>query len=157
MNLLLSEPKKFKPPPSFHSTADGLCNMGFEKIKVYLTLKDKKGDMEKSIEALTSFSDSTEFKAPKSDLKKKDPIAFQTDWVRQHAKTVSSNMFVCLYYWFRRRLRRYTQYCVICSSIHKCNGFATKPLVCSKPLCVFRWEDRKMGDLHDTKLCKIQF
>lgn len=47
------------------------------------------------------------------------------------------------------RLKNITQFCCICHKKHCCNRMAEKPVVCSTPLCMFRYEELGMGVSQD--------
>eukprot|EP01091_Cochliopodium_minus_P002763 TRINITY_DN12618_c0_g1_i1.p1 TRINITY_DN12618_c0_g1~~TRINITY_DN12618_c0_g1_i1.p1 ORF type:complete len:735 (-),score=221.33 TRINITY_DN12618_c0_g1_i1:60-2231(-) len=156
VNLLLSNVEKYSPPHQIDIHASELENMGFDLIDVYISLRETKS-FEKSLEILMNEPNQKTKKTKKVKKEIKLPRntpEYLTEWVKSRGDSILNNTYICLYFWLRMRLRFHHTRCIICSGVHKCNpSVGSKPVVCSKGLCVFAWEERKLGELQDTKLC----
>ena len=161
VELILSG-KELKGDSKLSLSAEKLISMGFGVVDAFESLQKNANNFEKTITFLlgereelerqtsaTSLQDailSTEFdlEAPSNLLERIVHTSLQ----------LRSNFFVAMYLFLKERLKNYTGYCVICSRPHTC--VSNCPVVCCEPLCVFSYDDGKLGDLIETKLCPFE-
>ena len=121
--------------------------MGSSYAMVKETLLECKGNLEEAVEKLLSGIKETEL-----------GIYFFGGKIikdKFHGKSLGfvEGLYVCV----QNALGNYTQYCCVCNTKHSCNRFdqsvdqaltfrmSEKPVVCSQPLCMFRYEELGVG------------
>lgn len=104
--------------------------MGFSYLRAKKILEESKGDLEQAINLLLG--------APESPaLKREKSIGGEYSFLH--------GLYVCV----RLKLKYLTQNCSICGKKHSCNSESEKPVICSDPLCMFRYEELGMGVKQD--------
>lgn len=54
----------------------------------------------------------------------------------------------------KNAIANYASFCIVCQAKHSCNRANAKPVICSRPLCMFRYEEFSLGMKHgNISLC----